>query len=217
MLKSDVDGTLAALVQAVGALSGEAAFQLRIVATGVGPINASDVDLAAAAGAAIVGFNVEADGPETEAAARQAGCELLCRPVIYHLLDGVGALLAAKLPLVREEAVVGAATVQALFERKAKKGAPAAVVAGCKVVDGRVRRNERMRLLRGGAVVWEGACGSLRRLKLDVEQVGLGVECGIALEGWRDVRPGDTLQCITVTERAQKTEAVEGGGLRIVG
>lgn len=196
VLKADVQGSAEAVREAVANLSTEAV-RVMVVHCGVGPVSLSDVALAVPSGAAVLGFNVKA-ATEAEAEAKQHGVGLHCRRVIYELLADVAALVEGASPKEKKEVIEGVADVLAVFPLSKKRGSAAApsAVAGCKVVEGAVRAGLRFRVLRGGEVLHEGPCDSLRRHKLAVDSVGRGSECGVVLDGFQDFRPGDVLQCV---------------------
>jgi len=187
IVKADVQGSVEALSDALLALSNEEV-KVNVVARGLGGITESDVNLAVASSAIIVAFNVRAD-----AAARrlisETGTDVRYYSIIYQALDEVkNAITGLMAPKVREE-VVGMAQVRDVF-RSSIMGA----VAGCLVMEGSVRRNCPIRVLRNNVVVFEGELESLRRFKDDVSEVRAGTECGIAVRNYNDVQPGDQIE-----------------------
>jgi translation initiation factor IF-2 len=187
IVKADVQGSVEALSDALLALSNEEV-KVNVVARGLGGITESDVNLAVASSAIIVAFNVRAD-----AAARrlisETGTDVRYYSIIYQALDEVkNAITGLMAPKVREE-VVGMAQVRDVF-RSSTMGA----VAGCLVMEGSVRRNCPIRVLRNNVVVFEGELESLRRFKDDVSEVRAGTECGIAVRNYNDVQPGDQIE-----------------------
>ncbi|MGB5233999.1 MAG: translation initiation factor IF-2, partial [Candidatus Macondimonas sp.] len=187
IVKADVQGSVEALSDALLALSNEEV-RVNVVARGLGGITESDVNLAMASSAIIVAFNVRAD-----AAARrlisETGTDVRYYSIIYQALDEVkNAITGLMAPKVREE-VVGMAQVRDVF-RSSTMGA----VAGCLVMEGSVRRNCPIRVLRNNVVVFEGELESLRRFKDDVSEVRAGTECGIAVRHYNDVQPGDQIE-----------------------
>ncbi|KAL4428155.1 hypothetical protein ABPG75_002244 [Micractinium tetrahymenae] len=201
IIKADVQGSAEAVRDAVAHLATEHV-KVQVVHVGVGPVSQSDVQLAVPLGAKILGFNVRPAGADVEALAKQHDVEVRCQRIIYGLLEDVGSLLVGASPKVEHEVVAGAAEVLQTFALKGNRGKEAGVVAGCRVTEGSIRASLRYRVLRGGEVVHTGACASLKRHKLEVETVGKGTECGVLLEGFDGVQPGDVLQCITVEMRA---------------
>jgi translation initiation factor IF-2 len=171
--------------------------KVTIVASGVGGINESDANLAVTSNAILLGFNVRAD-----AAARRIvddkGLDLRYYSVIYELIDDVKKALSGLLsPEVLEE-IIGLAEVRDVF-RSSKFGA----VAGCMVVEGVIKRNNPIRVLRDNVVIYEGALESLRRFKEDVPEVKAGTECGIGVKNYNDVQVGDHIEVFERTERAR--------------
>lgn len=145
----------------------------------------------------------------------QKSLRVLEHKIIYRLLDDVGLLLTEKAPSRTEEVQVGTADILAKFVVTAKKNH--ATVAGCRVRDGRLQAAERMRVLRGEQVLYDGPCKSIRRDRLEVTTVGKDTECGVQLgEEFVQFEAGDTLYCYTTEQRPAHTEPVVGGGLRIV-
>ena len=187
IVKADVQGSVEALSDALVGLSNEEV-KVNVVARGLGGITESDVNLAVASSAIIIAFNVRAD-----AAARrlisETGTDVRYYSIIYQALEEVkNAITGLMAPNVKEE-VVGIAEVRDVF-RSSKMGA----VAGCLVMEGAVRRNCPIRVLRNNVVVFEGELESLRRFKDDVNEVRAGTECGIAVRNYNDVQPGDQIE-----------------------
>ena len=187
IVKADVQGSVEALSDALLALSNEEV-KVNVIARGLGGITESDVNLAVASSAIIIAFNVRAD-----AAARrlisETGTDVRYYSIIYQALDEVkNAITGLMAPKVKEE-VVGIAQVRDVF-RSSKMGA----VAGCLVMEGSVRRNCPIRVLRNNVVIFEGELESLRRFKDDVSEVRAGTECGIAVRNYNDVQPGDQIE-----------------------
>jgi translation initiation factor IF-2 len=197
IIKADVQGSVEALRESLLKLSTDEV-RVTIVASGVGGINESDANLAVTSNAIILGFNVRAD-----AAARRVvddkGLDLRYYSVIYELIDDVKKALSGLLsPEVTEE-IIGLAEVRDVF-RSSKFGA----VAGCMVVEGVIKRNNPIRVLRSNVVVYEGALESLRRFKDDVSEVKAGTECGIGVKNYNDVQVGDHIEVFERTERARQ-------------
>jgi len=194
LIKADVQGSVEAVRQSAESLSTDFV-KIQVVHVGVGPISKSDVALAAPFGAKVIGFNVRA-AAEAETEAKSHGVGIHCRRIIYEILQDIEALVDGATPKQLEDVTVGSAEVLAVFKVPGKKGSQSKIVAGCRVGDGALRTGLRIRVLRGGEVVHESACTSLRRHKLDVDTVGRGTECGIGLEGFDDFRQGDVLQAV---------------------
>ncbi len=187
ILKADVQGSLEPIANSLEKLSSED-LKIRLLHQGTGRISESDVMLAAASDAIIIGFRVEVD----EAARRQAlqeGVSIRQYDVIYDLIDDVDKALKGKLEPQYEDVVIGHAEVRAVFPIKRRGN-----VAGCYVTDGEVARNALVRVLRGGAEIFAGRLDSLRRFQEDVSEVKTGFECGIGIAGFDDFQVGDLLE-----------------------
>jgi translation initiation factor IF-2 len=196
VLKADVQGSLEALRDSLLKLTSDEV-KVSLVATGVGGITESDANLAVTSNAIVLGFNVRAD-----AAARRVveekGLDLRYYSVIYELMDDVKKALSGLLSPVVTEEIIGMVEVRDVF-RSSKFGA----IAGCMVVDGVIRRNNPIRVLRNNVVVYEGVLESLRRFKDDVSEVKAGTECGIGVKNYNDVQVGDHIEVFERTERAR--------------
>lgn len=187
VLKADVQGSAEALNEALSKLSTEEV-KVKIVASGVGGITESDANLAKASEAILIGFNVRADGAAKKLI-EEEGLDLHYYSVIYNAIDEVkNALLGMLAPEFRED-IIGLAEVRSVF-RSPKFGA----IAGCMVVEGTVKRNNPIRVLRDNVVIYEGQLESLRRYKDDVADVRSGTECGIGVRNYNDVREGDQIE-----------------------
>ena len=196
LIKADVQGSAEALRDSLGKLSTEEV-QVKVIASNVGGITASDVQLAAASRAFIIGFNVRADSAAREAM-KENGVEIRYFSIIYEAIDDVKQRMSGLLaPEVREQ-IVGTAQVREVF-RSSKFG----VVAGCLVTEGSVKRNNPIRVLRDNVVIFEGALESLRRFKDDAGEVRAGTECGIGVKNYQDVRVGDQIECYSRVEVAR--------------
>ncbi|XP_011627700.1 uncharacterized protein LOC18445911 isoform X1 [Amborella trichopoda] len=216
IVKADVQGTVQAVTDALKSLNSPQVF-VNIVHTGVGPISQSDVDLAQACGACIVGFNIRNPLSSVIQAANRASIKIRQHRVIYHLLEDIGDLIVNKAPGINETMVAGEAQVLSIFEltgRSKAKGADVKI-AGCRVTDGRVTKSSTMRLLRSGEVVFEGSCVSIKREKQDVEAVGKGNECGLVIQDCHDFQVGDIVQCLELVNRKPKFISSESGAVRI--
>ena len=187
VVKADVQGSMEALRDSLNKLSTDEV-RVNIVAGGVGGINESDVNLAVASQAVLLGFNVRADATAKRQIEEQ-GVDLHYYSVIYEVIDDVKKALTGMLsPEIKEE-IIGLAEVRDVF-RSSKLGA----IAGCMVVDGVVRRSAPIRVLRDNVVIFEGELESLRRHKDDVNEVRAGTECGIGVRNYNDVKPGDQIE-----------------------
>jgi translation initiation factor IF-2 len=196
LLKADVQGSVEALRDALTKLSSEEV-QVKVISSGIGGITVSDVQLAAASGARIIGFNVRADAGAREAL-KDTGVEVRYYSIIYEAIDDVKQMMSGLLQPEIKEQIVGIAQVREVF-RSSKFG----VVAGCLVTEGYVRRNNPIRVLRDNVVIFEGALESLRRFKDDVNEVRAGTECGIGVRNYQDVRAGDQIECFARVEVAR--------------
>ena len=193
VVKGDVQGSVEAIIGALDK-AGTEDIAARVLHAGVGGITESDVTLAAASGAAILGFNVRANAPARDAA-RQQGVDIRYYAVIYDLVDDVKAAMAGVLGPELRETFLGNAEVLEVFN-VSKVGK----VAGCRVSEGSVKRGAKVRLVRDAVVIHEGTLSTLKRFKDDVREVQSGQECGMSFENYQDVRPGDTIECFDVTQ-----------------
>ncbi len=191
ILKTDVQGSIEPIVTSLERLSNEQT-KVEIIHAAAGVIGESDVSLAAASDAVVIGFRVDID-PVARRLAESEGVEIKIYEVIYELIDEVEQALKGLLKPAEVEKVIGTAEVRATFDVP-KVGR----VAGCRVREGVVRRNARVRLLREGKIIYEGAIASLKRFSRDVREVREGYECGIKLDGFEDVQAGDLLQCFVM-------------------
>lgn len=187
ILKGDVQGSIEAISQALARLPSEK-IKLRILHAAVGPVTESDVNLAKASGAVIIGFGVRPD-PAAQTLAEREGVEIKLYRVIYELIDDVRAAMTAALEPEYREIPMGRAEVRQTF-RISKVG----IVAGCYVSEGEIHRNAQVRLVRDGVVIYDGTIASLRRVKDDVEQVLNGLECGATLTNYQDIKESDILE-----------------------
>jgi translation initiation factor IF-2 len=188
LIRADVQGSVEALRDALVKLSSDEV-QVNVVASGVGAITESDASLAQASGAIIIGFNVRADS-SARRMIKENELDLHYYSVIYDAIDEVKAAISGMLGTETRENIVGLAEVKDVF-RSSKLGA----IAGCLVVEGVVRRNNPIRVLRDNVVIFEGELESLRRFKDDVNEVQSGTECGIGVKMYNDVKPGDQIEC----------------------
>jgi translation initiation factor IF-2 len=196
LIKADVQGSAEALRDSLAKLSTDEV-QVKVVASGVGGITASDVQLAAASNAMVLGFNTRADGGARDAM-KETGVEVRYFSIIYEAIDDIKQRMSGLLAPEVKEQIVGTAQVRDVF-RSSKFG----VVAGCLVIEGSVKRNNPIRVLRDNVVIFEGALESLRRFKDDVGEVRAGTECGIGVKNYQDVRVGDQIECYARVEVAR--------------
>jgi translation initiation factor IF-2 len=197
LLKGDVSGSLEALQDEIAKLPQDE-IAVNVIRSAAGGINESDVMLAAASDAVIIGFNVR---PLADArrAAEQEGVEIRTYSVIYKVTEELRAAMEGMLEPEEVEEALGNAEVLELF-----KASRVGTIAGVSVTDGRLTRGAEVRLVRDGTVAWTGRIGSLRRFKDDVREVEAGLECGVVLEGFQDVKVGDVLEAFE-TKQVQKT------------
>lgn len=198
IVKADVQGSVEALVQSLMGIKSDEV-RVSIVHSAVGAINESDVMLASASNALIIGFNVRPDA-NARALAEKDGVDMRLYRVIYDCIDDIKAAMAGMLAPTIREVVLGHAEVRQVIHT------PKLIVAGCYVQDGKITSNCRLRLIRDGIVIHEGKIASLRRFKDDVKEVAQGFECGISLESYRDVKEGDQLESFELKEEAATLE-----------
>jgi translation initiation factor IF-2 len=192
VIKADTNGSMEAVTDALRKLEREEV-KLAFVHRGVGGITENDINLAAAANATILGFNVRPDRKARQLA-EQEGVEIRTYEVIYALLEDIESAMVGMLEPEFEEIVTGEAEVREIF-RVPKIGA----IAGCYVLNGTITRNSKVRFLRDGTILWKGTVSSLRRFKEDVREVQAGFECGIGLSDFQNLQQGDIIE--TVEER----------------
>jgi translation initiation factor IF-2 len=198
IIKADVQGSAEVLADTLTKLSDDKV-KIRIIHTGVGAINESDVLLATASNAIIIGFNVRPDRNAAEVAEREK-VDIRQHSIIYNVTDEMKKAMTGLLEPTIKETRLGSAEVRQIF-----KTPKVGTVAGCLVLDGRIARagDAQVRLLRDNVVVWHGKIASLRRFKDDVSEVKAGIECGISLERFNDVKVGDVIEVFTVERVAQ--------------
>jgi translation initiation factor IF-2 len=193
IIKADVQGSYEGLAHALGKLStGEV--KVNIVHAGVGGITESDVNLALASKAVIIGFNTRADGLARKLAENN-GVDIRYYNIIYEAVDEIKAALSGMLAPERKESTLGLVEIRQVY-RISKVGS----VAGCYVLDGLVRRGSQVRLLRNNVVIWAGELDSLKRFKDDVREVKAGFECGLSLKNFNDIEVGDQLELFEIVE-----------------
>ncbi len=197
IIKADVQGSAEAIVGSLDKLATDEV-RARIILSGAGAISESDVMLAKGAGSPILGFNVRASKQARELAERE-GVEIRYYAIIYDLIDDIKGVLSGMLPPEQRETFLGNARVLQVFDIT-KTGK----VAGCRVTEGVVRRGARVRIVREDIVVLElGVLQTLKRFKEDTGEVGSGVECGMAFQGFQDIQEGDIIECFTIEEVAR--------------
>ena len=193
VLKADVQGSLEAISDALVKLSNDEV-KVEVISNGVGGITESDVHLAIASNAILIGFNVRADGG-AKRLAEQESVSLHYYSVIYDIVDQIKGALTGMLAPQFKEQIIGIAEVRDVF-KSPKIGA----IAGCMVIEGSIKRNNPIRVLRSNVVIYEGTLESLRRFKDDVVEVRQGFECGIGVKNYNDVKPGDLIEVYETVE-----------------
>lgn len=196
IVKADVQGSQEAIVQAMTKLSTDEV-RVQVVHAAVGGISENDINLALASQAVIIGFNVRADA-NARKLAEVEGIDLRYYNIIYDAIDDVKAAMSGMLAPEKRETMLGMVEIRQCI-RVPKVG----MVAGCKVIEGVVRRSASARLLRDSVVIWTGELASLRHFKDDVREVKAGLECGLSLKGYDDIKEGDQLEIFEITEVAR--------------
>jgi len=196
IVKADAVGSLEAIKKSLSDIK-TSEVSIKVIHEGVGFITEGDVMLAKAAKAIILGFNVRPDAKAKEAAEREK-VDIRVYGIIYELLDDVKKAISGMLSPVKKEITLGLAEVRATFKIKG-----AGTVAGCYVLEGKIVRNQKARLIRNGVVIYDGKIESLRRFKEDVNEVARGYECGIKLENYNDIKVKDEIECYEIKEEKQ--------------
>lgn len=197
ILRADVQGSLEALRVALMKVHSDK-IDLNVIFAGVGEISESDVQLAAASKAVIIGFHTQVES-HAESLLKQFGIQIRLHNIIYHAIDDVKLLMAGMLDKVAQETEKGSALVKAVF-----KSSQTGLIAGCQVIEGTIHRNNYIRVKRGQNVVWKGTIASLKRVKEDVREVQKGFECGILLNNFSDIKEGDILEAYEITYISQE-------------
>jgi translation initiation factor IF-2 len=196
IIKSDVQGSAEALAGSLQKLSTDEV-RVQILHSGVGGISESDINLALASKAVVIGFNVRADAAARKLAEAE-GVDLRYYNIIYDVVDDVKAALSGMLAPEKKEQIIGLVEIRQVFTIS-KVGS----IAGCLVMDGLVKRNSGVRLLRNNVVVHQGELDSLKRYKDDVKEVKAGFECGLSLKNYNDILEGDQLEIFEIVEVAR--------------
>jgi translation initiation factor IF-2 len=197
ILKGDVQGSVEVLADSMQRMSTEKV-RVKVLHSGVGAITESDILLASASNAVVIGFNVRPDRKATEVAERE-NVEIRLHSIIYELQDQITKAMYGLLEPVFKENYAGRATVLNVF-----KITKVGQIAGCQVMDGLIKRDNQVRVLRDGEEVWKGKIASLKRFKDDVSEVRSGVECGIDLAGYKDIKVGDVIEAFTTEKMADE-------------
>jgi translation initiation factor IF-2 len=199
LLKTDVQGSSQAICESLLKLNTDEVI-VKIISSSAGAINESDIALAEASNAMILGFNVRADS-QARRTVEEKKIDLRYYSIIYDLIDDVKAGMSGLLSPETKEEILGLAEVKDVFKSSAM-----GAVAGCQVIDGVMKKGNPIRVLRDNIVIYEGELESLRRHKDDVKEVKLGTECGIAVKNYNDVKPGDNIEVFQRIEVARKIE-----------
>ena len=193
VVKADVQGSVEAVKQSLAKLS-TPEVRIRIIHGGVGAVNESDVMLASASNAIIIGFNVRPD-VSAQSTAERNGVDIRLYRVIYNAIEDIEAAMKGMLDPEFKEVIIGHAEVRQTF-----KVSGVGTIAGCYVTDGKVRRDAKVRLVRGGIVIYEGELSSLKRFKDDAKEVASGYECGTTLHKFNDLKDGDVIEAFVMEE-----------------
>jgi translation initiation factor IF-2 len=196
VIKADVQGSIEALVDSLAKMD-QSEVRINVIHSAVGAITETDVTLADASNAIIIGFGVRPEA-KARAAAEREGVEIRTYSVIYKAIDDINAARIGMLKPTEEERQTGSAEVRETF-----KVPKVGVAAGCMVTEGEISRSDKVRLVRDGIVVYDGTFASMRRYKDDVSSVRAGYECGLALDNYQDFHIGDVIECYQVVEVAR--------------
>ena len=197
IVKGDVQGSVGAIVSSLEKLSNDEV-RVKIVHTGVGTVNESDIMLAGTSDSVIIGFNVRPSAAVSAIAERE-GVQIRTYRVIYDIIDDVENAMKGMLDPEFKEVILGTVEIRDTF-----KVPGVGIVGGAYVTDGKVVRNEQVRLVRDGIVIHEGRISSLKRFKDDAKEVAQGYECGIGIENYNDIKEGDVIECFTMEEIERK-------------
>lgn len=197
ILRADVQGSVEALKQSILKIESDKA-EADVIFTGIGEISQSDIQLAAASKAVILGFHTKVEA-HAEPLVKELGVTVRLFDIIYHAVDEIKVMMLGLLDKIEEEKEVGKAEVKAKF-----KASQLGVIAGCIVIEGVIIRNNRVRLVREGEVIWRGSISSLKRVKEDVREVKKGFECGILLSGFNEVKEGDIIESYEIVYLSQE-------------
>ncbi|MBF0200112.1 MAG: translation initiation factor IF-2 [Desulfamplus sp.] len=202
LIKADVHGSLEALNDSLMKLAQEEV-DIKIVHSGIGAINESDVSLAAVSDAIILGFNVRPT-PKVRDMAREENVDMRFYDIIYNVINDIKAALTGLMPSTFHEIIIGRAEVRDTFVIPGK-----GTIAGCFIQEGKVARGEKIRLLREGVIKCDTSLSSLRRFKDDAKEVSQGYECGIGLDKYNDIKVGDIIECYEVEERKASIDSLK--------
>lgn len=197
VLRADVQGSLEALKTSLMKIASKKV-DINITSVGIGEISESDIQLAAASKATIIGFHTQVES-HADDLIKQLKVVVRLHNIIYHAVDDVKELMRSMLDKIPQENDMGSAVVKAVF-----KSSQLGLIAGCQVVDGFIKRNHLVRVVRGNDVIWKGTINSLKRVKEDVREVQKGIECGILLNNFSDFKEGDIIQAYEITYLEQE-------------
>ncbi|MGG4080730.1 translation initiation factor IF-2, partial [Geobacillus stearothermophilus] len=196
IVKADVQGSVEALVAALQKIDVEGV-RVKIIHAAVGAITESDISLATASNAIVIGFNVRPDA-NAKRAAESEKVDIRLHRIIYNVIEEIEAAMKGMLDPEYEEKVIGQAEVRQTF-----KVSKVGTIAGCYVTDGKITRDSKVRLIRQGIVVYEGEIDSLKRYKDDVREVAQGYECGLTIKNFNDIKEGDVIEAYVMQEVAR--------------
>lgn len=197
ILRADMQGSIEALKTSLLKIHSDKV-DVDLIFTGIGEVSESDIELASASNAVIIGFHTAIES-HAELLIKELGVIVRLFDVIYHAVDAVKLLMQGLLDKIEQENEMGSAEVKAVF-----KSSQLGAIAGCQVIEGVINRNNRMRVVRDDKVIWKGRIGSIKRVKEDVKEVKKGIECGILVEGFSDYQVGDILQAYDITYITQE-------------
>ena len=197
ILRADVQGSVEALKISLQKIQSDKV-EINFISTGVGEISESDVQLAAASKATILGFHTQIES-HAESLIKKLKVAVKMHDIIYHAVDDIRELMLNLLDKIPQESDTGTAEIKAVF-----KASQLGVIAGCIVIDGLIKRSHHVRLVRDGEIVWKGSISSLKRVKEDVREIAKGFECGILLNNYNDVKVGDLIQAFEITYLTQE-------------
>ena len=196
ILRADVQGSLEALKHSLEKIQ-SSRIDLNITSAEVGEISESDIELANASKATIIGFHTKIES-RADSLIKELKVKVRLHDIIYHAVDDVKAIMVTLLDKVAQENDIGEALVKTTF-----KSSQLGTIAGCQITEGVIRRNSHARLVRNKQVIWKGSVASLKRIKEDVREVSKGLECGILLQGFSDFKPEDIIQAFDITYLTQ--------------
>jgi translation initiation factor IF-2 len=197
ILRADVQGSLEALKHSLEKIVSSKA-EINIISSEVGEISESDIQLASASKATIIGFHTQIES-RSDSLIKELKVIVRMHDIIYHAVDDVKELLVTLLDKIAQENDIGEAVVKAIF-----KSSHLGNIAGCQVTDGIIKRSSHVRLVRDKEVIWKGPLASLKRVKEDVREASKGQECGIVFQGFKDVKEGDIIQAFDVSYLTQE-------------